>query len=231
VQVEFTGAGSLSLVLDESSGPAAPLLYRQPGVSYMKGHAGLVVTGADETTHVTVFSVGRATAFDPTGAFNLAQPVSATNDPARNGSPLFQDHPASDYDGIADLAFIAISSTDGKFGGVRTGDASFFGTNGYTGLYAPGVEFTGPVNLGNINAHNEATPVLQIGAADLGVAITGGDLKQDNARAIQVSGFTRLNFVAGATSNNGVLPAQTNQAHFEQNGRDITATIVVSRQN
>src|SRR5690606_17794825 len=61
VQVEFSGAGAISIVLENASGPAAPLHYTQPGVTYMKGHAGVVIAGADETTYVAVFSVGRAT--------------------------------------------------------------------------------------------------------------------------------------------------------------------------
>ena len=46
VQVEFSGAGTLSIVLDSSSGPALAVNYNQPDVSYMKGHASLVVAGA-----------------------------------------------------------------------------------------------------------------------------------------------------------------------------------------
>ena len=38
---------------------------------------------------------------------------------------------------IAGLAFIAISSTNGKFGGVRASNGSFYATNGLTGVYAP----------------------------------------------------------------------------------------------
>src|SRR3954469_21085245 len=62
VQVEFAGAGTLTLVLDSATGPAAPLKYNQPAVSYMKGHATIVIAGANETTNTSVFSVGRANA-------------------------------------------------------------------------------------------------------------------------------------------------------------------------
>ena len=203
VQVEFSGAGTLSLVLDAVSGPAIPLKYNQ-ATTYMKGHAGIVLTGADESTNLSVFSVGRA------NAANQA---------------LFRSDVT--YDGFADIAFIAITSTDGKFGGLRTANASYFATKGYTGVYAPNVEFTGPVFVGDIRAENDATPVLMIGSGP-DTRITGGDLLQTNGRAVQVSGLTQLNFRAGSNSHGTLFPAQTNRARLEQNGTDVTTSTVVS---
>ena len=46
---------------------------------------------------------------------------------------------------MADVAVVAISSTNGKFGGLRAANASFFATKGLTGIYAPGIDFAGPV--------------------------------------------------------------------------------------
>ncbi len=226
VQVEFSGAGTLSLVLDNASGAALPVNYNQ-NQAYIKGHAGIVIAGADETTNVSIFTVGRATAFDPTGAFNILQPVSATNNPANNGSPLFAGHASTAYDGVADIGFIAITSTNGKFGGVRAADASCFATQGYTGIYAPSVQFTGPVFIGDINASAAATPVFIIGSSP-DTRITGGDFSQANGQPVKVSGLTLLKFTAGTTSNNVALPAQTNKAVLQQNGVDITAQIVVN---
>jgi hypothetical protein len=60
------------------------------------------------------------------------------------------------------------------------------------------------------------------------VNITGGDLLQSNNRAVQVSGVGQLRFVAGTTSHNDLLPAQTNKGRLEQNGADVTAQIVVN---
>ena len=228
VQVEFSGPGTLSLVLDASSAPAAPTHYNQPAVNYMKGHAGIVITGADERTNVSVFTVGRATAFDFTGGYNILLAPSETNDPAKNGSPLFIGHDATVYDGFADIAFIAISSTNGKFGGVRTANANYFATKGLTGLYAPGVAFQGPVYLGNVSAFDDATPVIVIGSATGNTWINGGDLVQDNGRAVQVSGLTQLHFKAGSDSHGNLLAAKANQARLEQNGTDVTAQIVVN---
>ncbi len=203
VQVEFSGPGTLSLVLDAAAGPALPTKYVQ-NTSYMKGHAGIVLTGANVNTNLTVFSVGRA------NAVNQA---------------LFRSDVT--YDGVADIAFIAITSTDGKFGGLRAANASMFAAKGYTGVYAPGVQFTGPTFVGDINAGGEATPVLILGSST-DVRITGGDLLQNNNRAVQVSGITQLKFTAGSNSHGTTFPAQANQARLEQNGVDVTSQIVVN---
>jgi hypothetical protein len=230
VQVEFSGHGSLSLVLDDPTGPATPVNYAQPEVSYMKGHAGIVIVGADETTNVGVFSVGRATANDNSGHYNILKApttpgAGGDNDPMTNGSPLFVGHEGTHYDGIADIAFIAILSTDGKFGGVRTANANYFAHRGLTGVYAPGVEFTGPLYIGNITAFDDAKPVIQVGAVS-DARITGGDLFQDNRDAVQVSGLTKLKFTGGVDSGGNVLDAKTNQAVLEQGGVDVTEQIV-----
>lgn len=203
VQVEFSGAGTLSLVLDAASGPATPVNYNQ-GVAYMKGHAGIVLAGADETTNLSVFSVGRA------NAANQA---------------LFRSDVT--YDGFVDIAFIAITSTNGKFGGLRAANAGCFATKGLTGIYAPGVQFTGPVFIHNIDASAEATPVLKIGSGS-DVRITGGSLLQTNGRAVQVSGIAALQFTAGGSSHGTIFAAQANQARLEQEGANVTAQIVVN---
>jgi poly(3-hydroxybutyrate) depolymerase len=204
VQVEFSGPGTLSLVLDNPSGPALPANYIQ-SVNYMKGHAGIVIVGATKDTNVSVFSVGRITAVNQS---------------------LFKNGVA--YDGVADIAFIAISSTDGQFGGVRTADTNYFATKGYTGLYAPGVTFTGPVYIGNLSAFAAAIPVLVLGGATGDTWITGGDLLQGNGQPVKVSGITQLKFMAGTDSNGNVLSAKANRATFQQDGTDVTSQVVVN---
>ncbi len=229
VQVEFSGAGTLTVVLDAASGPATPVNYEQPSVSYMKGHASIVVTGADETTYLTVFSVGRLTAHDPESdqnGFDFMKPISETNVPANNRSPLFVGHGSTEYDGMADLGFVAILSENGRFGGLFTANASYFGHKGITGVYAPGVEFTGPVYLGNLSAFDDGTPMLVFGSAPQ-TSIHGGDLFQDNHRAVQVRGITQLRFVDGLDSHARPQPAQQNRARLEQDGADVTAQIAV----
>src|SRR5690606_807674 len=122
----------------------------------MKGHARLVVAGADETTQLAIFTVGRATELDQS---------------------IFRNEVT--YDGVADVALVALMSSNGKFGGLRAANATFFASQGATGVFAPGVDFTGPVYVGDITAFDTATPVLVLGAVT-DASITGGDLLQDN---------------------------------------------------
>ncbi|HVU22637.1 MAG TPA: hypothetical protein VHE13_00835, partial [Opitutus sp.] len=237
VQVEFAGHGTLSLVLDDPSGPAAPVNYEQPTVSYMKGHVGLVIAGADETTNVLVFTVGRATAFDFTGHYNILQAPTTpggggANDPMTNGSPLFVGHAGTAYDGFADIAFIAVASTNGKFGGLRASNTHFSAVNGLTGVYAPGVAFQGPVFIGDIDAGSVsatvyATPAIII-VSTSDARITGGDLRQSNGKPVQVHGLTQLKFTAGGDSGGNLYPAQTNQAVLQDGGVDVAPQIVVN---
>jgi hypothetical protein len=231
VQVEFAGPGTLSLVLAGASGGAEPEKYHQPGVRYVKGHAGIVIVGATENTHVSVFTVGRATAFDPSGTYDILRAADdASNSPALNRSPLFVGHEQTSYDGLADLAFIAIASANGKFGSVRTANTTYFADRGYTGIYAPGVWFAGPVYVGNITAFADAQPVLILGSAG-DVRITGGDLSQENGKPVQVRGVAQLKFTDGIDSHGRELRAQRNRAVLHQNGQDVTAQLVVNPVN
>jgi hypothetical protein len=204
IQVEFSGAGALSIVLAAPSGPAPAQNYNQPTVSYMRGHAGLVITGADETTNLSIFNVGRLTAVN---------------------QAIFRDD--VHYEGVASLAFVAILSPGniGTFGGLRAGNANFWATQGVTGIYAPRVHFTGPVYVCEITATEDATPMLLLGAAT-DARITGGDLQQTNGRAVQVSGLTQLRFTGGMTSQGEPLQALPCRARLEDDGRDVTAQLV-----
>lgn len=203
VQVEFSGAGVLTLSLANGyTGPAAPANYHQPDVAYMKGHATVMVTGADETSNATIFSVGRMTAVN---------------------QALFDN--AVDYDGIADLALVAISSADGKFGGLRLGNVSLSDVAGWTGVLARDVALHGPLYLGNLRASNAATGRLMVGAVD-DARIAGGDLDQMNDAPVEVSGLRELHFADGQDSHGRTLPAQPNRARLVENGVDVTAELV-----
>lgn len=203
VQVEFSGAGTLSLVLDNATGPAAATFYNQAGVSYMRGHARITISGANETTNVSVFTVGSITAVN---------------------QALFKG--GVTYDGVADLASIFISSANGKFGGVRTANASYFASSGVTGIYAPGVQFVGPVFVGDINAFDAAVPMLVLGSS-IDTRITGGDLLQSNAQAVTVSGLTQLVFSDGTSSHGVLAPATPIKGSLVQNGITVTSQIAV----
>lgn len=201
VQVEFSGAGTLHVRLKNASSAAAPLLYNQ-NVRYVKGHAGITIVGADETTHVAVLSVGRVTAVN---------------------QDLFREE--VDYDGMADIAFIAISSTNGKFGGIYAGNTVCSDTTGPTGIFAPGVECTYRVVISDINASDSAQPWLLLGHAE-DVRIAGGDLAQANHRPLTVDGFAALQMTTGSNSHGVELPAQPLRARVERNGEDITDELV-----
>ncbi len=209
VQVEFSGAGTLSIALDDASGPTTPAKYNQ-NVAYMKGNASIAVSGANETTNLSIFAVGRATAVDPT---------------------LFRGD--ASYDGMADIAFLLISSANGRFGGLRTANVRYNARQGMTGVYASDVRFTGPVLIGNVDAADGATPVIGLGGvtgqdSTNEVSITGGDLAQDNGRSVQISGITVLRFVAGTDANGNAQPARAIQGKLDRNGVDVTAQVAVN---
>lgn len=231
VQIEFSGAGSLTVSFESVPAPAPPVNYNQ-SVDYVRGHATLTIAGADQTSNVSVFSVGRLTAFDPTGTYDFTKPVSPTNDPAQTKSSLFKA--GTTYDGIADIALINIISATGQFGGVRCANAQFFAVAGLTGVNLPGVNVVGPVNLHDIEARDHSTPVVLTGTvgavtvAGGGVGITGGEMLQVNGQAVQVADVQRIAMLAGVNSHNGALPAKTNQAAYKRNGVDVTAQLVVN---
>ncbi|HVS50751.1 MAG TPA: fibronectin type III domain-containing protein [Opitutaceae bacterium] len=183
VQVEFSGAGTLTVQLASASGPALPRNYNQD-VTYMKGQASLSVAGANETTNLAVFSVGRANAVN---------------------ASLFRGDVI--YDGVADIALIMIASANGHFGSLRTGNAAYSATLGTVGIVAPDVQFDGPVIVGDLRAYDAAMPTLVVGSAAT-VQVAGGSLAQPNGRAIAMSGVGQLNFTDGATSQGIFLPAQ-----------------------
>jgi hypothetical protein len=198
VQVEFAGAGSLTISLANATAPAPAANYNQPNVNYVKGNATIVVNDADESTYLSVFSVGKNTAVN---------------------QALFKDGVA--YGGFANIATIAVLSANGKFGGLALGDTNFIGTQGFTGVYAPGINFTNTVTIGDITADGTAIPAILLGGSTQ-VRIAGGDLYQANHAAVQVSGFTALPFVLGASSQGtAVHPAIAGQ--LMEAGVDVTS--------
>lgn len=194
VQVEFSGRGNLTIRLDGFSGPARPVRYRQ-AVDYMKGHATIVVVGADRTTNVSVFSVGRKNAVDPS---------------------LFPEGQA--YDGVADLQAIGVQSATGEFGGIRAGNTDLWGAQGWTGINATRVAFFGPVRIGNLSAQGAAEPMLRLEAGAL-IEIAGGDLAQENEKAIHLDGGVSVQPIAGETSGGEARPAQVLRGTYRNDRR------------
>ncbi|HVS53735.1 MAG TPA: hypothetical protein VHD62_15370 [Opitutaceae bacterium] len=59
--------------------------------------------------------------------------------------------------------------------------------------------------------------------------ICGRTISGTNGQPVQVSGFTQLLMVAGATSANTSLPAQTSQGRLvDATGADVTAQVIVN---
>ncbi|MBA3849088.1 MAG: hypothetical protein C0502_03730 [Opitutus sp.] len=206
VQVEFSGTGSVTLLLDGATGPAAPAKYVQPSVQYMKGNARIYFVGADADSHLSVFSVGTANAVNQS---------------------LFRNDVT--YDGVADVSSVAVASPTGGFGGLRAGNGGFFAERSLTGLYAPSVDFAGPVIVHDVTATADASPVLITGAIAGGdIWVAGGTLEQLNGRALAIGQVNRIVMRAGADSHARTLPAQNNRAVIERNGVNVTATVVVN---
>jgi len=209
VQLEYSGPGTLTVSLANSSGPAIAVNYNQATVSYMKGLPTITIAGADATSNLGIFSVGAITG----NVLVLKQGVT--------------------YDGIADIALINIASSTGQFGGVRIGNARFSASTGNVGLNAPGVNFTGPIVINDIDASGTASPKLVTGTvAGLAgfageIRVAGGDLKQTNNRAIEYGTAVAVRMAAGTNSHGVALPAQANQGRLERNGQDVTASVIV----
>lgn len=207
VQLEFSGPGSMTVTLDNASGPALPAKYNQ-NVEYMKGHASVILQGTSTNSYFSAFSVGRLTAVN---------------------QALFRD--SESYDGHADLARLVIESPSGQFAGLFIGNGAFNDLAGDTGIYAPGVSFSFHIRVRDISAFDNARPVLLLGGTpnpENGLRILGGDLEQPNARAIEVSGVGRVMMSAGTDSHNRFEPAQPNKGRLETNGTDVTAALIVN---
>jgi penicillin V acylase-like amidase (Ntn superfamily) len=203
VQVEFSGDGTLTLLLDDASGPELPQKYDQD-VRYLRGHATVVLSNASANTHVAIFSVG-----------SLTNPAVV-----RAGER---------YDAHADLAALAVQSADGKLAAMRCGNAAFSGAAGAVGIFAPGIAIEpGPVNVHNICAADSATSYLAFGAATR-VCVTGGDLWQANGAAVRCSGISAqgLALAAGTSSAGTWEPCSPLRGRCECDGADASASLVI----
>lgn len=213
VQVEFGGAGALTLILDGATGPAAPINYNQPDVQYMRGLATIKISGSDASTQLTVYSVGTRTAIN---------------------QGLFR--PDVVYDGYADIALIQIIATPespfgSTFGGIRAGNTRFWAAKGYTGIYAPSVHVQSRVIISDVSAYDSATPALVFGRLSQFslLEVAGGSLHQPNGRAIVTDGFGGVVMMPASSSHGVPLPVSVYAGQFETtDGRPIDM-IVFSR--
>ncbi len=200
VQVEFSGAGTLVIYLEGLSGPDRPVKYNQQ-VDYVRGHAHLTLLDSDETTNVSFFSVGRATAVN---------------------AALFRA--GESYDGWADLASLTVRSRNGRAGGIRFANAEFSNNQSVVGIVATGVAFQGPVFFGDVVSSGTASAALIFGRTT-DVRITGGSLAQSSGASVDVSGLERLVSTAGSDSHGTLVPAAAVRGRLTKRGADVTSQV------
>lgn len=184
VQAEFSGAGQLTIVLDQFGGPAPAANYLQPEVAYVSGLASFVVRGSDASTNFRVFAVSKASAVNQ-----------ALFDATHQGG----DQRAQ----IARLTLLADPLNEGgsNFAGVLLGNAVFAADEGLVGVLADNVHVQTTVRIGGLQASGAAIPVLHFGANSqfVDVEATGvfEDFVSPNGRLIDnIDGFGyRLAFV------------------------------------
>ncbi|MFO1451088.1 MAG: hypothetical protein U1F61_23215 [Opitutaceae bacterium] len=250
VQVEFSGAGSLTVVLEDATGPLPPTLYNQ-AVGYMKGRPSVVIAGADDTTYVSVFSVGRANAVIPyprlvelgystaqLGAAGITVGVVPTDKVpvamGGNGTETFLSRsqasalfkPTVTYDGIADVRSLSVRSAAAKLGGVFGGNMRYGADRGPVGIHAPGIAVAVRVVMHELRAEADAQPLLQL-ASSPATLVAGGALRQTNARPVLLDALVTLQMVGGSTSHGVNLSPQACRARFERGGADVTAQVTV----
>ena len=216
VQVEFSGSGSFSVILDPNTfqPPAFPSKYNQE-VLYVAGRPSVLIDEADTSTFFSIFTVGSL------NAVNQA---------------LFPEGEV--YNAEANVTLVEIINSTGM-GGMQLSNATFSATTGRTGVVADGVPIAVRMTLGDIDASGDALPYLLFGegsftvqAPNPGLRITGGNLSQSNGNGIIVapSGSTTPGFDTLISQNNfksdgTPQPTQSINATFENaDGTNIPVT-------
>lgn len=204
LMAEFAGSGTLTVTLEGFSGPAAPIKYNQPSVSYGKGRAMLKVLGSSPNTYLAVFSLGAANMVNT----SILMPVS--------------------YNGIADIKQLIVGRTGNlgyidRIGGLYMGNVNFVGSTGFVGIVGDNdnvyIQVDGRLALHNIFASGSADPVLcidylNVTGPDGGIPIiAGGNLVQGNSKRIRTfsyfqswPGFPSLHTSGNADSHGNFIP-------------------------
>ena len=136
VFVEFGGAGTMNIQLEGFMADVdSP--YDQPGTTYSQGLATITITGSDQTTFVSVFSLG--------------------NDPARVDVALVNDDTFATADGRADIRAIVIEGTDAQvdfIGGINAANADLTdnGGTGSVGIFSAEVRIDNYLFIGEVSA-------------------------------------------------------------------------------
>ncbi|MBK8475063.1 MAG: hypothetical protein IPL39_01790 [Opitutaceae bacterium] len=205
VQVELSGAGAVTVVLEDPVGPVAPALYRQQEVRYMQGAVTVVLAGADASTHLSVYSVG----------------------PMTNPGVT---RPEVTYDGWARLVALGVVSDSGAVGGLHLGNVAFGAEHGFCGVLAPSLAAVVqlPVPIHDLAAEAGASPGLVFAPAGaVALALAGGDLLQPNGELVAVAGVARFLRTDGMDSSGRAAPSRECRAVlWSDAGGDITSLLL-----
>ena len=202
IQAEFSGAGTLSIFLDDFTSPSEALNYNQPGVEYVSGQASFAIEGSDETTNFSLHSVGAitSTVWDSLKVEGV------------------------DYDGIADATRVTIiadpnNANGSVFGGIRMANSFLSGDVGIVGISAKNVHVQNMVIIGDIDAGGLGVPSLRFGSNSefKTVSVAGGDLDQSNGLDIAGASFEIIEFIEGTTSHGELLNAETFHGEWKGN--------------
>lgn len=191
VRVEFAGAGTLRVDLTDFAAAAPADNYTDFATQkYVQGVATFTIEGSDETTNVSIYSLGSVNA----------------------QAQLFdEDHQGGNN--VANVSLLLIESDGGvlgnAFGGIFAGNAVFGGDESLVGLAAEKIQFFGPINIGGIEATDDAVAYLKIGqfSANSTVTLAGTNLAGNND--IDIEGVEGLVLASGTTSMGEVLDTQT----------------------
>ena len=173
VQVEFSGAGRVTVTLDPATylPPSWPSRYNQQ-VKYVTGKPSVLIERADSTTFLSIFTVGRINAVNQT---------------------LFPEGQV--YDAMADVTLVEVKHSKG-FGGMQLSNTVFSrGSNSPRyGVIARRIPIAVRLTIGDFNPRNGGVPHILFGsgsftvpAANSGVRITGGILGQYSSIEIVIA--------------------------------------------
>ncbi len=173
VQVEFSGAGRVTVILDPATylPPSRPSRYNQQ-VKYVTGKPSVLIEGADSTSFLSIFTVGRINAVNQT---------------------LFPEGQV--YDAMADVTLVEVKHSKG-FGGMQLSNTVFSrgGNSPRYGVIARRIPIAVRLTIGDINPRNGGVAHILFGsgsftvpAANSGVRITGGVLGQYSGTLIVVA--------------------------------------------
>ena len=189
VFAEFGGNGKLTISFEQYES-AQPSPYLQSTTWYSQGLATLSISGGDQSTFLSVFSLG--------------------NDPLRVDEAIIDgdsdDPDNASFEGanfMADIRAVEVLGAEDQvnfFGGLGLANTNFTGTGSpgdkLTGVNAPNVRILQYLRIGDVNTEGAAMPIISIHPSSLlndddgAVEIAGGDLNVEEDNKIDTGGFS-----------------------------------------